>query len=232
MKNVRVGKYIGQIGTMGLLLAITGCTGHYQPIPTEVITSVSNDPKGIEKWVLQESYSIKSPTHVVLALVSEHGEVPRYVAAAPIIYSASSHYSRFAKNILFVDSNNNSSRWLFKKNAQLIEESFSFPRMDYSPFMNNKKSEAEVIFYKVIDSDTNGDGKVTSEDNTNLAVSDTAGEFYKVIVRDISRIISIKELHRYMYTIVYQKAGVGYSMSLHQKGFTVFSNKMLPKVGG
>jgi len=121
---------------------------------------------------------------------------------------------------------------LFKKNAQLIEEYFSFPRVNYPPFMNNKKSEAEVIFYKVIDSDTNGDGKVTSEDNTNLAVSDTAGEFYKVIVRDISRIISIKELqHRYMYTIVYQKAGVGYSLSLHQKGFTVFSNKMLPKVG-
>jgi len=228
MKSIRFWELVGAIG---LVLTFTGCLGH-QPIPTtEVIPSVSNDPKGIEKWVLQESYSIKSPTHVVLALVSEHGEVPRYVAAAPIIYSASSHYSRFAKNILFVDSNNNSSRWLFKKNAQLIEEYFSFPRVNYPPFMNNKKSEAKVIFYKVIDSDTNGDGKVTSQDNTNLAISDTAGKDYKVIVRDINRIISIKELHHDMFTIVYQKAGVGYSLNLHRKGFTEFSNKMLPKVG-
>jgi len=160
----------------------------------------------------------------ILALVSEHGEVPRHVSSAPIIYSSSSHYSRFAKNILFIDANDNSFRWLFKKNTQLIEEYFSFPRMDYPPFMNNKKSEAKIIFYKVIDSDTNGDGKVTVEDNKNLAVSDTAGKEYKVIIRNISRIISIQELHSDMFTIVYQKAGVGYSLNLHSKGFTVLRN--------
>jgi hypothetical protein len=229
MKSVRFEKLIGKIGAMGLLLAFTGCTGH-QGIPTEVITSVTNDPKGIEKWVLQESHEIKSPTHVVLALVSENGEIPRYAVAAPM--SASFAYrSRFAKNILFIDTQSNKSSWLFSKNAQLIEEYFSFPRTNYSLFINSEKSEAKAIFYKVIDSDTNGDGKVTSQDNKSLAVSDTAGRYYKVIVKDISRVISIKEVGENKLMIVYQKAGVGYSLSLHFKGFTVLSNKMLPKVG-
>lgn len=228
MKRVRFGKLIGKIGAMGLLLAINGCTG-YQGMPQqESIISVANDPKGIEKWMLEDTHGIASPTHVVLALVSKHREVDK----APLAYSAVASYPRTAKNILFIDKQSNKSSWLFSKNSQLIEEYFSFPRTDYSPFMmNNKKSESKVIFYKVIDRDTNGDGKITAQDSQSLALSNTEGKYYKVIVKDISRVITIKEVGEDMLTIVYQKAGVGYSLSLHFKGFTVLSNEMLPKVG-
>jgi len=230
MKSVRLGKWIGQISATGLLLILAGCTG-YQGVPTEVITSVSNDPKGLEKWVLQETHSVESPTNVVLALVSENREIPRYATATPIVYS-SPYSSHFAKNILFIDGQSNKSSWLFPKNSQLIEEYYSFPHPNYPPFRSNEKSKPEVIIYKVIDRDTNRDGKVTSQDNKNLAISDTAGKNYKVIIKDISRVISIKKIVGDMITIVYQKAGIGYSLTLHYKGFTIFSNEMLPKVGG
>ena len=230
MKSVRVWKLIGQIGAMGLLLAITGCIGQQRiHPPQENIISVANDPKGVEKWMLEDSLGIESPTHVVLALVSKNREVDKI----PLVYSAvASHPYQTAKNILFIDKQSNKSSWLFSKNSQLIEEYFSFPRIGYPPFMNNnKKSESKVIFYEVIDRDTNGDGKVTAQDNKSLALSDTSGKNYKVIVKDISRIVTIKEAGKDMLTIVYQKAGVGYSLSLHFKGFTVLSNEMLPKVG-
>jgi len=230
MKRVRFGKLIGQIGAMGLFFAITGCTGYQGMPPQESIISVANDPKGIEKWMLEDTHGIVSPTHVILALVSKNREVDK----APVVYIATSKYHyQSAKNILFIDKQNNKSSWLFSKNSQLIEEYFSFPRTDDFPFMNNnKKSESKVIFYEVIDRDTNGDGKVTAQDNKSLALSDTSGKNYKVIVKDISRVITIKEAGKDMLTIVYQKAGVGYSLSLHFKGFTVLSNEMLPKVGG
>ena len=232
MKSVRVWNLIGQIGAMGLLLAITGCMGQHRiHPPQENIISVANDPKEVEKWMLEDSLGIESPTHVVLALVSKNREVDK----APVVYSTvASHPYQTAKNILFIDKQSNKSSWLFPKNSQLIEDYFSFPRIGYPPpfINNNKKAESKVIFYEVIDKDTNGDGKVTAQDSKSLALSDILGKNYKVIVKDISRVITIKEAGEDMLTIVYQKAGVGYSLSLHFKGFTVLSNEMLPKVGG
>jgi len=49
-----------QLNLLGLLLLLTACSSQIKPI--ENITSVADDPNGIEKWVLQNSYSLKSST--------------------------------------------------------------------------------------------------------------------------------------------------------------------------
>ena len=49
-----------QLNLLGLLLLLTACSSQIKPI--ENITSVADDPKSIEKWVLQNSYSLQSST--------------------------------------------------------------------------------------------------------------------------------------------------------------------------
>ena len=211
-----------------LLIGITGCLQHRHYPKPEPITSVADDPKGVEKWVLQDTY-LQSNKSLILALVSEHKEIDKrgsYLAKAVYIDP-----SKRAKNILFINTQNNNSSWLFKGNNQLITEfSLVSTRPRYIPIPTTKEHEGKALYYKVINSDTNGDGKITALDSPNLAVSDILGKNYKVLVKNISRIVSIKEMDNSLL-FVYQKAGIGYSMQVSLDGFEIISNNMLPKVG-
>jgi len=225
--------YIKQINLVILLLLITACTHQIKPI--EGITSVADDPKGIEKWVLQNAYSLKSPSHVILSLVSENQKVPwtptvYQVADASMPYGSSYHRS-WTKNILFINKVENNSSWLFKKNNQLIVESFTFPQNNHLPFIQSKTVESKVILYKVINRDTNSDKKINLNDNQDLAISDTGGKRYTVLVKGIGRIISMESIDKNAMMIVYQKAGIGYSLKLSLNSFKILSNVVLPKVG-
>ena len=211
-----------------LLAGVTGCSQHHHFPEPETIISVADDPKGLEKWILQDTH-LSSKESLILALVSERKEVDKSVA-----YISQSVYidsSKEAKNILFINSQNNSSSWLFKGNNQLIVEFSSVSnRQGYMPFPMMQEEEGRALYYKVVNRDTNGDGKVTSKDSPNLAVSDMLGKNYKVLVENVSHIISVKEMEKSLM-FVYQKAGVGYSMQVSLNGFKVLSNNMLPKVG-
>ena len=225
--------YIKQINLALLLLLTTACTHQIKPV--EGITSVADDPRGIEKWVLQNAYSLKSSTHAILALVSENQKVPwsptvYQVTHAPMPYG-SSYQRSWTKNILFINKVENNSSWLFRKNNQLIVESFTFPQNNHPPFMHSKTVESKVILYKVINRDTNADKKINLSDNQDLAISDTAGKRYTVLVKGIGRIISMESIDENAMMIVYQKAGVGYSLKLSLDSFEILSDVLLPKVG-
>ena len=47
-----------QFNLLGLLLLVKACSSQIKPI--ENITSVVDDPQDVEKWVLQNRYSLKS----------------------------------------------------------------------------------------------------------------------------------------------------------------------------
>ena len=232
--EVSMKKYIIQLNLLGLLLVLSACTHQIRPI--ENITSVADDPNGIEKWVLQNSYSLQSSTHSILALVSENQKVPwnpmqnKAVQSAPLAYDSSYNRS-WTKNILFINKNKNKASWLFKKNNQLIIESYSFPQQNYRPFMKPIISEPKVIFYKIINRDTNSDKKINLEDNHDLAISDTEGKRYRTLVKNIGHIISMELINNSSMIIVYQQEEIGYSLKLSLDTLEVLSNVVLPKVG-
>jgi hypothetical protein len=210
-----------------LLAGATGCTQHFQIPEPEGITSVADDPRGVEKWILQDTY-IASKSSLILALVSDRKEVdaPPYISQTAFM-----NPSKEAKNILFVNSKDNSSSWLFKGNHQLILEFSTLSvRHGYMPFPMSKKRDEKALYYKVVNHDSNGDGKITRLDSATLAVSDMMGRNYKELVKDVSRVVSAKEVDDSLI-FVYQKAGVGYSLQLSLADFRIVSNKMLPKVG-
>jgi hypothetical protein len=210
-----------------LLAGVTGCTQHFSIPEPEGITSVADDPRGVEKWTLQDTY-ISSKSSLILALVSDRKEVdvPVYISQTAFM-----NPSKEAKNILFVNSKNNSSSWLFKGNNQLILEfSTLSARQRYISFPMSQKKDEKALYYKVVNHDSNGDGKINRLDSATLAVSDMFGQNYKELVKDVSHVVLAKEVNDNLI-FVYQKAGVGYSLQLSLADFRIVSNKMLPKVG-
>ena len=97
--------------------------------------------------------------------------------------------------------------------------------------MQSKTVESKVILYKVINRDTNSDKEINLNDKQDLAISDTAGKRYTVLVKGIERIISMESIDENAMMIVYQKAGIGYSLKLSLDSFKILSNVVLPKVG-
>ena len=232
-------KWIWRINAIGMLLLLGA--GLYSFIkselrnhrthttPTEPITSVAKDPKGVEKWVLEHGRVIHGTDYTMVSLVSKYSKVKNIDKI--VYYQTSNRHiynDSLAKNILFINTKNNNSSWLFKTNNQLIVEYNQVINFDF-----NKEEETlpPIIYYKVIDRDTNGDKITTLEDKQSFAVSDISGANYKVIIRDIERIISKNMISKNEMHMVYQKDGVGYSLKFDTDKFETISDVVLPKVG-
>jgi hypothetical protein len=64
-----------------------------------------------------------------------------------------------------------------------------------------------------------------------LAISDTKGHGYKVLLEDIDHIVTQSVVGKSEVLIIYQKSGVGFSLKLDLSDLKVISNIELPKVG-
>ena len=243
MEQNRFFKWLWRINAMGLFFLIGA--GLYSFIKNELlrpstyeikepITSVAKDPKGVEKWVLGYEKTVYGSDYSMVPLVSKYSKVK---ALNQVTYSQVNNIEIYnenlAKNILFVNRKDNSSSWLFSTNNQLI--------VDYYPFIDDvervsspqstEKIKAKVVYYKIIDKDTNGDKIVTLEDKQNFALSDVSGKKYRVIVREVDRIVSMHSVDNKELHLVYQQNGVGYALKVDMETFKVMSDVLLPKVG-
>ncbi len=84
-------------------------------------------------------------------------------------------------NYLFFDINLRQNRWLLEGNDQLILQ-----RTDLS---NNPDARAEPIaahLYTLVRNDTNGDGKLTAEDNQILAIARADGSQFTELFTDVA----------------------------------------------
>jgi hypothetical protein len=220
------------IGLMGFfyLFYVNEIRRNHHVEPREVITSVAKDPKGLEKWVLQATHERYASDYTLLSLVSENNKVKvmNHISS----YSKSAYYSDTAKNILFINTKDNSSSWLFKGNNQLILNYSSLMESDrISSFGSQKReSKPQIIYYKIIDKDTNDDKIITEEDKPNFAISKMSGANYKVIVSGMEKQIALNMIDKDTLHLVYQKEAKGYSLKLDINSFKILSNELLPKV--
>ena len=206
MEENKFFKWLWRINAIGLFLIL--CAGlfsfineqirrsHRLDIPPEPISSLAEDPKGVEKWVLQSREEMLGTPYFMLALVSKYNKVKAkdksyYATTNNLAY----YHQNVAKNILFINSENSKASWIFKTNNQLIVQYDSLLNNSRTPYyvqVERKESKAKLIYYKIIDRDTNGDKIITMEDKQSFAVSKVSGKGYKVIVRDIESIINMK----------------------------------------
>ena len=193
----------------------------------EIIINVADDPKGKEKWVLGHSTHIKGSDFIILPLVSENKEVETSSSRMILSESYASSPRDPAKNILFMNTSENESFWLFDDNDRLILNTQQFP---YSNQSNSESNKTMIIFYEVIRKDSNGDGTLNYDDKSSLASTNPDGSAYQIIIDKFDRIITKSLAGSDKILIVYQNDGIGYSMQFQLFPFKPLSLKELPKV--
>lgn len=209
------------------------------PYKSEMIKSVAEDPKGKEKWALGHPINIYGSNFTILPLVSENKEIDaKKMKRVNIenqfqneskLLNAYNNRNKLIKNVLFINSSNNQSHWLFDGIDRLIFHIEPFQAMPLY-LHNNGEPKTKLLFFQVVVKDTNGDQLLNYEDSPSLAVSNADGNHYKVIIEEYDRIISKAVFNKNKILIVYQNSGVGYSLLLNFKTLEVISKNELAKV--
>jgi hypothetical protein len=106
-----------------------------------------------------------------------------------------------AHNFLFTNLDELSGRWLLPHNRFLIWDSAELPpAKDNHGFGVYKMTTPEPrvahwLYFEIIKSDTNNDGKWNYQDRRAIAIADSSGENYVEVITDIDEI-----LHRTMHS--------------------------------
>lgn len=186
------------------------------------ITNLAKDPDGQEKWKLGNAQKIRNRI-VLIPLVSELEYVKVGMGSVKAgLHSYSDSYS--GRNLLFVDGESNQSKWLYSTNNQMIT-SYKLLSED-NEYRSNKVNN---IVYEVVAEDTNQDKSLTGEDLISIAFSSFDGGNYKVVVDKVTRLIDISQVGPDKILLIYQKNNIGYSATYSSPGFTLITQKELPK---
>jgi hypothetical protein len=103
------------------------------------------------------------------------------------------------KNILIVDSSNSQSWWLLPNNAGLVIETTDLTETP-------KKETQKYIgsLYEVITRDSNADGEITWEDDSQLFLSTSSQGDWKPVTPDSKKILVAKQLSPTQALVIYQ----------------------------
>ncbi len=196
----------------------------------EVIVSVAEDPEGKEKWVLGTPVdSVRNM--VILPLVSENKEAKESTMGM-VSKSGWRNYNQWrstAKNILFIDSVTNKSFWLFDDVDRIIIDIEAFRDRAFDPPMS-AHPKTVALFFQIVTKDSNDDHILNFEDKRSLAVANPDGSNYQIIIEKFDKIISKSLVDKDKIFIVFQNAGIGYSLQFQLNTFKVLSKNELPKI--
>lgn len=98
---------------------------------------------------------------------------------------SSGGYSTTTRNIVFFAGNNMDSHWLFESNNYLIEEINQLKKQAD----DCKDKETVSIYYEIVKSDSNKDGKLDNNDDITVALSSPDGTNYVEILSGLSSVI-------------------------------------------
>lgn len=212
------------LGIGFLIFNIIGETlGRKQPA---VITNVAADPEGKEKWVLGSIQDIEGSSWILMPLISERKDLSvSDPGMRKGLHSYSEGYSTPSRNVLFVNQETRDMHWLFPGNVQLvtrIETVSRLPRYE-------EGRVADAILYHVVTSDSNADGKLSSDDATDIAASRTDGTAYRTIVKSVDRIFGVKTANPENFVLLYQSSGRGYVSAVRIADMTITDTREMPQ---
>jgi len=102
---------------------------------------------------------------------------------------SSSAGSYSTRNYLFLNPETLEGRWLFPDNKQLIVDSDELRENLQPKDSDTPKFRTTAFFYKMIDTDTNGDKQLTPEDKLSIAYSRPDGREYTTVLKGVDRIL-------------------------------------------
>jgi hypothetical protein len=96
---------------------------------------------------------------------------------------------------------------------------------------DEKDCEVKAILYHMVKEDTNGDGKLTHDDLSVVALSKPDGTALTEVLSDLDVFVGHLVIDAKSMLLIYQKKTIGYSATLSMEDFILSTATELPKVG-
>ena len=118
-------------------------------------------------------------------------------------FSSGSKETRSVQNYLFYDPATGNSHWLVPGNRGLILSTHQLPERDYG----ERKKTVVAFIYELVEADTNGDHKLTTNDARVIAMSDPAGLRFARLVSGVDELNGSELTHEGRIVILYTASG-------------------------
>jgi hypothetical protein len=117
-------------------------------------------------------------------------------------FSSGPNYRAETRNLSFVSAQAPKARWLFDKQSNLI---LVFSQLRPRPdVVGNDKSRTEAIYVEYVDQDTNGDGRLSADDHSNVALTKADGTVMVKVLAGVNRVLSYDVDGERKFSIIYQ----------------------------
>lgn len=179
--------------TMFTLLVLWGIGSSVEQRNRDVVATAKTSNAGEElRFRLEEAKDIHGTDTQMLRLTASK-------AQSGIAYSG---YERDARNILFLSGDDKAARWLFPNQDNVIHTAAQLlaPTEDEP----SKGNTALALYFVYSDQDTSGDGEITKDDRSKLALAKANGEGFANVLSGIDHVYSVSLAGERSISILYR----------------------------
>jgi hypothetical protein len=133
------------------------------------------------------------------------------------------------RNLLFLDTAHNTAKWLLDKQVSMIEQ-YDFLSMDNGMPSTTPSTPALGILYTIVGVDSNQDARLSGNDRKTLAISQTDGTGFKILVQNAETMIGQKMVDRNTLLLVFTQNGVAKTLTVDLATGAIRNNVDLPAV--
>lgn len=237
MRASRIFRVIWRINALlilgaGLILAAILCVGLYQIgqevfRPRQISETVNVEPEAQRstQWMLGNFERVAGTDYLAAPVFSAQTYRVPSVSSVSSVSSITKNTSA-VRNYLFVNSVDKASRWLVPHNNYLFlsVEELGWPKPDSDAY------KVKWIWYEVVKSDTNGDGRLTDEDRRTVAIADASGDRYIELVPDVDVILGAAMRGQDTLLIFYRSGSKNLVSEIALAGGRVTVTKDLPEI--
>ena len=114
--------------------------------------------------------------------------------------TSGSGYASETRNVLFLTGTEKKARWLFPKQSNVILVAAQLREQSN----DLKEAPAKALYFEFVTEDTDGDGKLSSQDRSNVALSKPDGTAFIQVLSGVDRVLSYEMLNDKQLSVVYQ----------------------------
>ncbi|MGL4490966.1 MAG: hypothetical protein ACRCU5_16115 [Rhizobiaceae bacterium] len=166
----------------------------------EVSNVVRIDGEAEAPNAIKEVFTIGAP---YLVAGTSYMQVPQYREQSQDRDYYSKESTQNISNYLFLNLQNNESKWLVSESERLFLSSNALT--ERAPGDLSGSGKALGIIYRLVDKDTNGDGNLTQNDAVTIAASGVDGSNFRKVLDGVTNILSTEQIAADRLLIFYQR---------------------------
>lgn len=205
------------VGITGLLvLSFAAYTIYKDKVAKKYISStvnIENKTQITEKFKLEQNTRLVNKKYMITPLSS----VQNYD------YSYYSKSTSSIRNILFTNTENLESKWLFNTNKNLILDEYFISKERF----NTDLEEAKAIIFKVANKDSNSDKRLGYKDNFSIYISSIDGKRKMKLLDNISSFSNWQFSGDENIIIQYKKGTSFYNTIVNLENFQIVKTKLI-----